>query len=209
MKYSLHSFRFAENIMMEQPFKIQLFEIINVLDSITDDILIEKHESFGLDDEEKLPKSLSRAINQLIKEGLVGYGWNAESAIFQDTNYQGDTWRLDFAKGDISIEVAFNHASVIAWNLMKPVLASELNHVEKAIQTQLGVIICATQEMKEKGGFDSAIGTYEKFQDYLKPLGSVLTTPILLIGLEAPEIFQIEQHQLKPRKKIGRVLYTR
>ena len=64
---------------------------------------------------------------------------------------------------DISIEVAFNHSTVIAWNLIKPALASELNHVQKAIQTKIGVIITATNDMKVAGGFDSAIGTYEKF----------------------------------------------
>jgi hypothetical protein len=36
------------------------------------------------------------------------------------------------------------------------VLASELNHVEKAIQTRAGILICATYEMKSAGGFDGA-----------------------------------------------------
>ena len=40
-------------------------------------------------------------------------------------------WRLDFAKGTISVEVAFNHGEATAWNFMKPTLASEVNHVEK------------------------------------------------------------------------------
>ena len=91
----------------------------------------------------------------------MAFGWREESPIFQDTDYQGDTWRLDFAKENISIEVAFNHGSVIAWNLLKPVLASELNHVQKAIQTKVGVIICATDGMKTTGGFDGAVGSYE------------------------------------------------
>ena len=39
---------------------------------------------------------------------------------------------------------------------MKPVLASELNHVQKEIQTRMGVIIVATENMKMKGGFDNA-----------------------------------------------------
>ncbi len=70
---------------------------------------------------------------------------------------------MDFAKEDISIEVAFKHSEAIAWNLIKPVLASELNHVPKAIQTKVGVIISATKTMKKAGGFDSAVGNYEKF----------------------------------------------
>src|SRR5690606_26198723 len=116
---------------------------------------------------ERTPKSISKAINDLLKERFTERGWVSESGIFQDTQYTGDTWRLDFAKQDISIEVAFNHSTVIAWNLIKPVLASELNHVQKAIQTKIGVIITATNDMKSLGGFDGAIGTYEKFLDYL------------------------------------------
>lgn len=42
---------------------------------------------------------------------------------------------MDFAKDNIAIEVAFNHGGNVSWNLIKSVLSSELNYVEKAIQT--------------------------------------------------------------------------
>ena len=103
------------------------------------------------------------------------------------------TWRLDFAKDNIAIEVAFNHGGNVSWNLIKPVLSSELNHVKKAIQTQAGVVITATDAMKKAGGFDNAIGTYEKYVEYLKPLNNLLTTPMMIIGLEPPKKFTIEQ----------------
>ena len=60
----------------------------------------------------------------------------------------------DFAKENIAIEVAFNHGGNVSWNLIKPVLSSELNHVEKAIQTQAGIVITATDAMKKAGGYD-------------------------------------------------------
>jgi hypothetical protein len=107
-------------------------------------------------------------------------------------------WRLDFAKENISIEVAFNHGEAIAWNLMKPVLSSELNHVEKESQTRIGVVIMATEAMKKAGGFDSAVGTYEKAIRYLKPLQNQLSCPMVLIGLEAPKSFRIN-HVGKPK----------
>jgi hypothetical protein len=128
------------------------------------------------------------------------------AAIFQNPDYSGDTWRLDFAKELFSIEVAFNHSTVIAWNLIKPVLAGELNHVQKSIQTSGGIVIAATQELKTARGFDSAIGTYEKFIQHLDPLRNLLIVPIMIIGLQAPETFSIEHFQLAPRKKIGRVV---
>ena len=88
--------------------------------------------------------------------------------------------------------------------LIKPVLSSELNHVKKAIQTQAGIIICATDEMKKAGGFDPAVGSYEKYVEYLKPLNNFLTTPMVIIGLEPPDTFKIV-HETKDGKKIGKI----
>jgi len=207
MNYTDYSFRHAKVILNELEFVDQYNEIKGIIIGIDDQDLIQKHESYGVNNIEKTPKSLSKAINELLKERFTGHGWTPESGIFQDTSYQGDTWRLDFAKDDISIEVGFNHASVIAWNLTKPVLASELNHVEKAIQTKIGVVITATNNLKYLGGFDGAIGSFEKYLDYLPPLRNMLTTPLLIIGLEPPESFRINHVQHSLRKKIGVVEY--
>jgi hypothetical protein len=100
---------------------------------------------------------------------------------------------LDFAKNNISVEVAFNHQEATAHNILKPVLASELNHVKKEVQTKMGVIIVATKEMKKAGNFDGAIGTYESFQEYFKPYNNIITTPIVLIGIKAPSSFIIDE----------------
>lgn len=205
MDFVIESFRHAAVILNENEFVDQFSDIMQVISGISDDDLITRHLSYGKEDEEKLPKSLSTAINSLLKERFINNGWISESGIFQDNLYQGETWRLDFAKDDISIEVGFNHASVIAWNLIKPVLASELNHVEKGIQTKIGVVITATNEMKVLGGFDGAIGTFEKYLDYLPPLRNMLTVPLLIIGLKPPRSFRVVHEQYKPRKKIGRI----
>lgn len=193
-------------ILQQVDFIQQYYELYQILENISEEDLISTHESFGKFDIERTPKSISVALNKLLKERFTELDWIPESPIFQDSNYSGDTWRLDFAKKDISIEVGFNHSSVIAWNLIKPVLASELNHVDKAVQTQIGVIITVTEEMQAKGGFDSAIGVYEKYVDYLKPLRNLLTAPLLIIGIEAPETFEIKVEQFAPRKKIGIVV---
>lgn len=178
-------------ILNEPQFRPQLEELINTIQNITDEDLIATHLSYTAGVGIGGPKSLSVAINQLLRERLIAQGWKAEPAIFQGRIYQERHWRLDFAKMDVSIEVAFNHGEAIAWNLIKPILASELNHVQKQIQTQIGVIICATNALKFAGGFDSAVGTYEKFLDYLPVLRNLLTTPLLVIGLLPPETFSI------------------
>lgn len=208
MNYTVYSHRYAEAILeTDNEFTYLWEEIKEVLESVTEENIISYFEMEDANGNRLFKnKSISKTINDLLKKELRKRNWFAESNIFQDTDYIGDTWRLDFAKDNISIEVAFNHGSVIAWNLLKPVLASELNHVEKAIQTKIGVVICATEEMKKMGGFDNAIGTYEKFIDYLKPLSNQLTVPLLIIGLKRPDLFWIK-HEKVNGKNIGLVEY--
>lgn len=193
MKYIVHDHRYALNLFMTDPSFTSLYhEIIDVLDGISDKDIVDEYNSNLRGN----IKSLSEPINALIKSRLIAQGWRPESAIFSDPSYTGGLdkkrWRLDFAKEKISIEVAFNHGEAIAWNLIKPVLASELNHVAKAIQTSAGVIICATESMKKAGNFDGAVGSYEKFLRYLMPMQNMLPTPILIIGLEAPKSFYVD-----------------
>ena len=198
MEFVKYSFRYAEDIMKTNCPQ-QLIEIFSTLQSITDQEIIDEYNSIHNDRQ----KSISSALNKIIKRKLISLGWNSESNIFlfdnDFTTNEKSSWRLDFAKDNIAIEVAFNHSGVIAWNLIKPVLSSELNHVKKAIQTDFGVIITATNDLKIKGGFDNSIGTYEKFIDYLEPLRNLLTVPILIIGLQAPQNFIIEDKKIKMR----------
>ena len=197
MNYKIHSFRHAEIILNNEPnYKIVWNELLETIKSIKDSEIISHHVS-----NIRKAKSISESINNILKEKLVKLGWNDESYIFQDDEYSGNRWRLDFAKESISVEVAFNHGEAIAWNLIKPVLASELNHVKKEIDTEIGIIICATKELKIKGGFDGAVGEYEKFLTYLSPLRDVLSVPIVIIGLEAPETFEIEVKIVKGKKQ--------
>lgn len=65
----------------------------------------------------------------------------------------------------LCVEVAFNHGEAIAWNLLKSVLACELNYVQKAVQGQIGIYICATDKMKKAANIDSASGSFKKCLD--------------------------------------------
>ncbi len=158
MKYDLHSHRHALTILQEKEYLDQWKEFIKVLDSISDKDIIKQYPKSSNS------MSISAAINDLIKIRLMAKGWNEESPIFNDARYKDGSdkkrWRLDFAKGDISVEVAFNHGEAIAWNLLKPTMASELNHVEKAIQTKIGIIIFANEDMTKEGAFDGAVCSY-------------------------------------------------
>ena len=187
MRYKLKSYRYGELILNNEPkYQPKWNELLKTIESITDKEIVIAHE-----ENLRTPKGLSVALNKVIKEKLISVGWIPESKIFSDEEYTNKSWRLDFANENISIEVAFNHGEAIAWNLVKPTIASELNHVKKEIKTDIAIIICATKDLKTKGGFDGATGEFEKFERYLDPLRGLLTVPMVIIGLEAPETFRI------------------
>ena len=186
-------------------------EITDALGSITDDRL-----------REQIPKSsnkmsLSAAINDLIDLELKKRNWVAQSAIFQGEKYKDKRWRLDFSKRiatpqkgitGMAVEVAFNHGEAIAWNLMKPVLAAEINHVglQTDIWAGVGVYICAKKSLKKAGAFDGAVGEYEKVLRYLVPMAQKLTRPLIIVGLEAPESFKlVKEKDPITKKNYGKV----
>ncbi|OBW57007.1 hypothetical protein A9986_09675 [Solibacillus silvestris] len=193
MNYDIHSFRYGLDLFQTNPDFIDLWnEIQFALNNITDQDLINYFNA----NSRASKKSLSEAINTLVDERLIALHWNRQSPIFNNSEYRPTSknrwWTLDFTKEALAVEVAFNHGEAVAWNLIKPVLSSELNHVEKAIQTNAGIIITAKDSLKRAGNFDSAIGTYEKFLQYLAPFGNILSVPMVIIGLDAPETFFID-----------------
>lgn len=202
MEFKVYSFRHAETIL-EKEFKSQYVQIIGILEGIKESEIIKTFQEKGANN-----KSLSTTINKLLKDRFIESEWEPESKIFKDKDFsKKSAWSLDFAKDDISIEVAFNHGTVAAWNLIKPTISGELNHIEKEVNTKIGVVITATNELKKAGGFDGAIGTYEHYLKYIRALNNILTIPILLIGIEAPNTFKIMHKKNAKGKKIGEVIY--
>ncbi len=229
MEFVYRSHRFAKEIIDENKDFADLYsEVKAAISEITDEVLIETFERQGLAGQVSKPgeknwMSLSYAINMLLDQNLVNRGWDRQSAIFQGEKYKS-IWTLDFSKQirvksseadekaqgnriiGFAIEVAFNHGEAIAWNLMKPVLAAEVNHLDKKLNVDagIGIMIVATEELRVAGAFDSAVGTFERTEKYLVPMQNQLTVPIMLIGLNAPKSFRVVK-QLDPitRKNKG------
>lgn len=224
MKYKIFSHRHARQILENTAeYRLLYQEVQESIENITDSRLV-THFRDNYETPGKAKKSISESINNLLSVEFVEAGWIPEARIFRDADFGDGKWRLDFAKktsipesdsrpyGEltetgISIEVAFNHSGSIAWNLLKPVLASELNHVEKDIQTSVGIVITATRDLQVSGGLDGAVGVFEDYVSHLVPLRDVLTVPILVIGLEAPETFRIS-HSKKGSTNFGHVEMT-
>lgn len=201
MKYRVYSYRYGHELMLhDDDLNTMWQDIDEVISSISDQDIIDEFSNYPNN------KSISRALNSLLKDGFINNNWDSESPIFQPhTGYTENIWRLDFAKSRVSLEVAFNHGGTAAWNLLKPTIASELNHVEKAIQTDVGVVITSTGQLKSEGGFDGAIAEYEKYITYMKALRNQLTVPMVIIGLEPLDSFYIEVAKNSAGKNIGTV----
>jgi hypothetical protein len=190
-------------------------ELTQSINEISDTDLIETFENTT-----RQAKSISESINKLIDEKLVSKEWTRQSRIFKDRDtYVGTTWTLDFSKSvsgyshknlGMAVEVVFNHGEAIAWNLIKLSISAEDNQLRKEtdIGDGVGIYICATEEMKRAGGFDGAVGEYEKVLKYLDPLSLKIKTPIMIIGLSKPKSFRV-QHFKDPKNQksvLGRII---
>lgn len=186
-------------------YKTEYIELIQTIESISDFDLVKEFNSMKQTSNAQSEKSLAKPINNIIKNRLIRLNWKPEVEIFRDDEFtkgkRMTTWRLDFAKDKLSVEVGFNHGGSIAHNLIKPTLASsKTDDIKKEISTDVAVLVAATEELKKVGNFDGAVGTYEKILTYLKPYNQFLTAPLVIIGLSAPRTFFID-------KKLKEVTY--
>ena len=210
MNFKTHSHRYGQEYLEypEDPNQ-DWYELKDIIKSISDKEIIERFMSRG----NRRGKSISQAINNIIKDKLIQSNWKSETNIFNpedpnhpDPNPKSTRFRLDFAKHDLAVEVAFNHGEAISWNLLKPVLSSEMNYIQKEVHTKIGIMITATSEMKIAGGFDKAIGTYEKYIRYLITMNTQLVSPLVIMGLNAPKTFSIDHDDGNPKK--GHINYN-
>lgn len=219
MEYKLEQHRHGLTVANDGNYKKDFEEFLSVISEITDQDLIDefnKKSDNHKNSKRVLPKSISDSINKLINTKLTQKGWSRQSRIFGDKRFKDMRWTLDFAKqtngvGTFCVEVVFNNAGSLGWNLLKPVLACEQNHVEKAIQTKIGIIVLATKAMKVSCGFDSTVATFEDAPLYLSAMSNIISaTPIVIVGLCPPKTFKIEHftasYEDGRRKKAGRVV---
>jgi len=219
MKYVTSQHRHGLTVANDGIYKKDFEEFLSVITDITEQDLIDEFNRKANDrnnSNKVLSKSISDAINKLIDERLSQKAWTRQSRIFGDKRFKDMRWTLDFAKqtngvGTFCVEVVFNNAGSLGWNLLKPVLACEQNHVEKAIETKIGIIVLATKGMKVAGGFDNAIATFEDAPLYLSAMSNIISaTPIVIIGLTAPETFYVQHYQAEyaggSRRRAGRIV---
>ena len=153
MKIRVEYHRGAGSIVNEPNLKQDYEEILSSLDEIREsellDYFLKQKQDEKAAGKKNYRKSISDALNFFIRENLENQGWQKEPKIFKNPDYEASAWRLDFAKNDICVEVAFNHREAVPHNMLKAVLSTEGNDMlEKEYISQIGVIITATRELE-------------------------------------------------------------
>jgi len=203
MKIRVEYHRGAGSIVNEPNLKQDYDEILSALDDILEnellDYFLKQKQEEKAAGKKNYRKSISDALNFFIRENLENQGWQKEPKIFKNPDYEAGAWRLDFAKNDICVEVAFNHREAVPHNMLKAVLSTEGNvMLEKEYISQIGVIITATKELKKTGNFDSSAGTFDDYVELLKPYSFFIRCPMIIIGLEGLETFYIDKKTKLP-----------
>lgn len=202
MKHIELSYNGALEIIKNDEEYSRIFEIlIYIINNITDEQILIYYNKYSPG-----AKSISKALNRLIKDELLKHGYKKEVRIY-DTNakkHKGTGGKVDFVheSGVYAIEVAFNNVGSLPGTFQK---LRQSTHVHKKhkknINIKIGFIICATSDLRKYGGFDEAILTYCDCEGHLDVNDHENPYPVIIIGLDRPDTFNIEQH---PKKKKGK-----
>ena len=183
MNQQSYNFRHAEAVLKTKGAWVELHDVVSGL--TRDDILDAQDQLAG--QRKNAPAGAQTAINLAFKDRLLSLDWKNEPILFPQSESDDvqRAWRMDFLKERIGVEVSFNHAEAIAWTLIRLDIAAQSTEVVESSQIDVGVAIFPTSQLKKWGRMDNAVGTYERAMLWLELMKPVVTTPILLIGIDA------------------------
>jgi hypothetical protein len=169
MNYVLYNFRHAIEILTPKRPWHDLDEVIRGIRR--EDILQRQAEIGSLG---RVPKGGQRAINALFDERLVG--WRRQPYLFGPTPELRE-WKMDFLADRIGVEISFNHAEAIAWQLTRLTIAGESPVVLAESQIDVGIVVTATRSLKTWSRMDNAVGTFDVFCEWLRQMRPILPIP--------------------------------
>lgn len=180
MEYVRHNFRHAAPLLANHPAWLGLRQAI---DSIDRETVIAEQQGLA-DAGRRIPKGGQTVMNRLFERLLRPEdGWVRQPRLFRDSDLE--EWRMDFLRDRVGVEVSFNHSEAIPWQFTRLNIAGESERVMAESRIDVGVVICATASLKRWSRMDGAVGTFDKFQAWLREMRPILPIPILLIGLVA------------------------
>jgi hypothetical protein len=210
MDFSLHSHRNALEIAESANFRKDWESFRDVISSVSDHDLKTTFRALGARREGRRKegqKSLSHAINEVLRKKLGALGWDLEPTLFsKDKAGLGPSgWKLDFVKRlpnsrarqkscTFAVEVAFNHSEAAAWVLTKLALACERATIPKDIDASIGILVVMQSNLKKAGNFDGSCCTYDRYIHTIKVMHDLLRAPLLVVGLGPPKTFRLKGH---------------
>jgi hypothetical protein len=133
-------------------------------------------------------------LNELIDDMLGRAGWETQlyvlGEVFDESNGRNrklNYWSMDFKKRDIGVEVSFNNAGVLAQNILRLSVMSETVTRPRSELIRLGILVTATQRLKEWAGMDGTVLTFESVNKVLPLVTFNIPTPIVVLGLDAAD----------------------
>ena len=191
-------------------------ELQAVLESITQ----EQIESMKLEYFEEWATGLSRktppvggqsVVNELIDSRLRAAGWETQlyvlGDVFDETKQRPtklNYWSMDFKKNDIGVEVSFNNAGVLAQNILRLSVMSETLTRPREELIRVGVLVTATERLKNWSGMDGTVLTFESVNKVLPLVNFNIPTPIVVVGLDASDGAEWQQRGFFEHKKLGK-----
>lgn len=210
MDFSLHSHRNALEIAESTNFRKDWESFRDVISSISDHELKTAFRALGARREGRRKegqKSLSHAINEVIRKKLQALGWESEPTLFarHKAGLGPNGWKLDFVRRkpdpdgtqkncSYAVEVAFNHSEAAAWVLTKLALACESTSMPKEVEATVGILVVMQADLKKAGNFDSSCCAYDRYLHTIGVMNDLLRAPLIVVGLGAPRTFRLKGH---------------
>jgi hypothetical protein len=186
MRFVTYSHKHADVILKDSVHTSEVLkEVLQIIEDINEDEIKSKFAN------SKSGKSISTALNNILKNKFSSNYWAKSLNIFNSPEYDKAIFTADYFKKGVLLSVITQHLGYLPGILLKYQLANIPNDQKKEFDGSVGVIIIPTSEMKKSGGFDGAISTFEECVSCLEVLKSIITTPILVVGLCEPETFRI------------------
>lgn len=127
----------------------------------------------------KPSKGYQSTLNSLFREAFQGRGWEAEKNVFDGPDHD---LAIDFWKREVGVDIAFVHRSFLGGDLLRLQAAAEVKDIVKT-----GVYICPMRAFARvvSAADGGSLVSFERAKWYLENFYSVLTVPILLVGIRA------------------------
>lgn len=180
MDYVIHDFRHASKLLQDHPAWLALDEAIRLIDR---EGIIAVQRRLGTSGA-RVPKGGQIALNLMLADLLREEdGWTHQPRLFRSQELE--LWKMDFLRERVGVEVSFNHAEAIPWQFTRLNIAGESERVIPESRIDVGVVITASRSLKAWARMDSAVGTFDRFESWLREMKPILPIPIQLVGLEA------------------------